>query len=110
MLELCTSASINCNCSPVIRPAIIATLPEVDHRLNSENMADFHVAFCFVASVVRHIWSRVEQSSDAMSTIRGDNATLILSSLFFECSHQDRGIVYRVCTCRWRHADSHRRT
>jgi len=45
----------------------------VDHRLDSENVADLHEAYSFVVPVMGYVGSAVENLADSMASVRADN-------------------------------------
>jgi hypothetical protein len=66
MLKLCRALPVFRYRSPVVRPHFIVKSAQVDHRFYCKHVAFLHNADGLVFSVVRHVWSRVEELMDPL--------------------------------------------
>lgn len=69
MLKLCGSLAVSSDCGPVVRPGDVLMHSCVDHRFDSEDMADFHESCGLVARIVRDIRGTMEEISDSVATV-----------------------------------------
>lgn len=78
MLELRTPLAIRRDCRPVVVPSLVTRDTEIDHGFNRKYMAHFHGALGFVLGIMRDIGDGVEQTANAVATIRPDDTAAIL--------------------------------
>lgn len=73
MLELGRSLTINSGGSPLVGPGEILISTLINHRLDCEDVANFHETLRLIVPVVGYLRSLMENSSNTMASIAGDN-------------------------------------
>ena len=69
MFELGGPLPVACRGSPLVSPGEVLPRALVDHGLDREDVALLHEADCLILSVVWHLGSLMEDSSDAVASV-----------------------------------------
>lgn len=84
MLELCTSLPILGDTCPIIRPRLVRTSSQANHRLYRECHTGFQSSNSFVLRVMRNVRRGMEQGVDTVTTVSLDYTEFLGLGVFLD--------------------------
>ena len=76
MFELSCSTSIGGDARPIIGPRLVSIRTKTDHWFNCKAHSRLCSTHRFVLSIMRNVWSGVEELVDPMATVRLDDTAV----------------------------------